>query len=520
MKNFFILYYNLTSLILNYRGVIAVSKDLGQEFYEYFPEFLSTFIDLLQTKDAEQLEYTFTALAYLFKSLWRCMIKNIDQVFKLLVPLLADTKPKYINNFAAESFAFVVRKVKDKEKFFKQIVVVLEKRQNGIVGCGKLLFYVLAGVPGQFNLCAEDILSVYLSALEDTSLDQNLLYELLSTIFSCITNEIHPQKCDILWTVIYKKIKSASENCLLSLMKLVQLLINHRGGIFVKDSSIWSRELVELIDKHERNDLLLEEISNAVVASLLASNIKFLQETLSFLIIKLLSTDNEILLLKITEKLIPCSYFENMILPKIMEKKIISVLSEKSLQLFSKIIELKSPPILSGIKFDKWKKFSLKISGPHNSMILSQHLDSLKEGEVKENALHALIILPHLTTLENYKEHLIKSFNFLFERISKNNDHQQKLHFAFLLIMECLAHLSNTPDEFYSSIKECLISEFNLFSAAVLYKDDILILNALDLCLNIIKYSSSAEKCISLTNFDKLHESLAAKLGKKKSKKK
>ncbi|KAG6800475.1 small subunit processome component 20 [Apis mellifera caucasica] len=87
--------------------VVAVSKDLQKDFYEYFPRCLIVIIDLLRTKDTEQIEYTFTSLAYLFKFLWRYLIQNIKTVFDLLLPLLADTQPTYVNNFAAESFAFV-----------------------------------------------------------------------------------------------------------------------------------------------------------------------------------------------------------------------------------------------------------------------------------------------------------------------------------------------------------------------------------------------------------------------------
>lgn len=497
--------------------MIALAEDLQKDFYDlYFPEFLSIIIDLLQTKDADQLEYTFTVLAYLFKSLGKYMKKNIGFVFNLLVPLLADTKPKYINNFAAESFAFVVRKIKNKEEFFKQVIETIEEKKIGVEGCGKLLFYVLAGVRGQFHSCAEDILGVYFTALEDSSLNQDLLFEVLSVILNCVSNEIHPQKCDVLWTVIYNKIDNLSENCLINFIKLLQLVINYRDGKLIQNSAVWSKKLVQLIDKHKENHLLLEEISNLVVASLCASNIKFLQETLSFLIIKLLSVDDEDLLLEITEKLIPCQFFESMILPKIIEKKIFSVLNAKTLHLLAKIIEIKSPPILSGMNFDKWRRFSLKVRCDKNSdnyKFLSQYLDSLREGEIKENALYVLIILPHLTSWEVFYENMKTYLSFLFERVSKNSDHQQKINFAFLLIMECMAHLASTPDEFLSSIEECFNSEFDIFSASVLHNDDIFILNTLDLCLNQIKNSSKVENYINQVNFDKLHESLAPQLG-------
>jgi U3 small nucleolar RNA-associated protein 20 len=48
-------------------------------------------------------------------------------VFNDLLPLLEDSKPDYVNNFAAESFAFVARKVKDKRAFLLLVLKTLKK---------------------------------------------------------------------------------------------------------------------------------------------------------------------------------------------------------------------------------------------------------------------------------------------------------------------------------------------------------------------------------------------------------
>lgn len=102
--------------------MVSLSKDLQKEFYSYYLQFLQHLIDLLNTKDTEVLEWTFVCLAYLFKNLWRYLIKDIKVVFVSLLPLLSNKKPEYINNFAAESFAFVARKVKDRQAFLSLIL--------------------------------------------------------------------------------------------------------------------------------------------------------------------------------------------------------------------------------------------------------------------------------------------------------------------------------------------------------------------------------------------------------------
>lgn len=110
--------------------VVALANDLRKDFYPYYSEFLAVLIDLLNTKDAEQLEWTFTCLAYLFKFLWRPLTKDVNVVFNNLLPLLSNTKPDYINNFAAESFAFVVRKVKDRQNFLNLILKSVKNNED------------------------------------------------------------------------------------------------------------------------------------------------------------------------------------------------------------------------------------------------------------------------------------------------------------------------------------------------------------------------------------------------------
>lgn len=113
-----------------YRLTVALAKDLQKEFYPYYADFLEILIDLLNSKDTEQLEWTFTCLAYLFKFLWRPLIKDINVVFNSLLPLLSDSKPDYINNFSAESFAFVARKVKDKKSFLNLLLKAIKNNPD------------------------------------------------------------------------------------------------------------------------------------------------------------------------------------------------------------------------------------------------------------------------------------------------------------------------------------------------------------------------------------------------------
>lgn len=122
----------MLQLILTYfcRLVVALARDLQKDFYQYYSEILTVLLELLNTKEAEQLEWTFTCLAYLFKFLWRPLSKDVSTVFYSLLPLLSDNQPEYINSFAAESFAFIVRKVKDHKTFLNLLLKAVQKKHD------------------------------------------------------------------------------------------------------------------------------------------------------------------------------------------------------------------------------------------------------------------------------------------------------------------------------------------------------------------------------------------------------
>ena len=62
--------------------VVQLARDLQKDFYPRFTSFFEVIVNILEThmKDWEVLEQAFSCLSYLFKFLWRYMIKDINQV--------------------------------------------------------------------------------------------------------------------------------------------------------------------------------------------------------------------------------------------------------------------------------------------------------------------------------------------------------------------------------------------------------------------------------------------------------
>lgn len=59
-----------------------LARDLQMDFYNYFPVIFQAIVKTLDTQNTEVLEWSFQCLSYLFKFLWRYMLKDLPTVYK------------------------------------------------------------------------------------------------------------------------------------------------------------------------------------------------------------------------------------------------------------------------------------------------------------------------------------------------------------------------------------------------------------------------------------------------------
>lgn len=62
--------------------VVQLARDLQTDFYPHFPDFFILITSLLDTKDTELLEWAFTCLSYLYKYLWRVIVKDMSNIYR------------------------------------------------------------------------------------------------------------------------------------------------------------------------------------------------------------------------------------------------------------------------------------------------------------------------------------------------------------------------------------------------------------------------------------------------------
>lgn len=132
---------------------------MREEFYAHFQKFFELLLKLLNTKDADQTEWTLVSLAYLFKILKPFLCKEISIVIQRILPLLSEKRqPDHIINFSVECFAFIVKNLKDKNSFLLTLLKAVKEEESYVMGCGKLFFEMTRGLNGQFHSKGEEFL--------------------------------------------------------------------------------------------------------------------------------------------------------------------------------------------------------------------------------------------------------------------------------------------------------------------------------------------------------------------------
>ena len=85
---------------------------------------------------------------------------------RLYSPLLGNKQKPYIQQFAAESFGFLMRKTRDPDSLFDLLFGSLEPTGILFQGVGSLCFEMLKGVRKQFHSSTETLLPVMFSKLK------------------------------------------------------------------------------------------------------------------------------------------------------------------------------------------------------------------------------------------------------------------------------------------------------------------------------------------------------------------
>ncbi|KRT84681.1 HEAT domain-containing protein [Oryctes borbonicus] len=490
--------------------LVAFVQDLHVDFYQYYPDFLNVLIDLLNTKDTEQLEWTFICLAYIFKLLWRILIKDIDNVFNLLLPLLSDDRPEYINNFAAEGFAFVARKVKDKKSFLLMILRTVQDTKDGISGSGRLLFEIVKGVNGQFHSCCEDWFSLYFELLQDNKFSSTLS-KITEEVIKHTVHNIHFQNSEVFWRIVTKYTYDTllgwrvrkQEKYLIQMLQCVGQAIEYRAGRFLLQPDCVIGELIELFSIEELPEDILLSATKIVILLLLSKNIGLSQEQASLLTRTVLNVQIVNVFLFFIENIFQYSSFEALILPSYLQYCLKCGLDDRSLKILAKLIQTKAPLVGSGVDVHNLGKYLIDFnSAPSNSLIndvLLKHITINKTDiyQNESNYVYSLICLPHIKNSIKIEKLLLDNITALCEIIEDGQNIKRCL-FLLLITLESAVRITE-----YSKLTKFQDSLFRYILPLCNSIEYIGALKILDMFLTVTK-----EETVNMENIMVIHKSL------------
>ncbi|XP_064489796.1 small subunit processome component 20 homolog [Ornithodoros turicata] len=244
--------------------VVALARDLQHYFYPSFPEFFRLICGHLNTQDTEILERIFMCLACLYKFLWRYMIKDIDQIFRLYIPLLSDQQKDYVRAFAAESFAFIMRKVPDKQELLSLIFGHLETNPKYTDGIGNLFFEMLKGVKGRLHSCAEMVLPLLLQEGLNGSMGcADLNRQALHITFMGLAAHVGNKDARDTTVVVWKSLQQAVGNIVATLdtneaenkkamhlenvLCLLNVWVTYKSGVLINDPEAVAQTLLPIV---------------------------------------------------------------------------------------------------------------------------------------------------------------------------------------------------------------------------------------------------------------------------------
>uniref|UniRef100_A0A8B9NWC6 UTP20 small subunit processome component n=1 Tax=Apteryx owenii TaxID=8824 RepID=A0A8B9NWC6_APTOW len=436
--------------------VVQLARDLQADFYPHFHDFFLAITKLLDTQDTELLEWTFTSLSYLYKYLWRLMVKDICNIYSLYSTLLAHHKA-HIRNFAAESFVFLMRKVSDKNALFNFMFLDLGEHPEKMGGVGQLLFEMCKGVRNMFHSCAMKLILLKLGPVTEAEIELPWVTvgEAFEQMIRSAVAHIHREHFDIVFKCLEESLldlqgKITKANCHVAseqmerILQAYLILVEHANGSKISRPEEVCQILIKLLQTPDLSASCCKTLLNTISALLLTENV-FLPDALTKEAIeKVFASEFEWrFLLDFSEVMFAMKQFERHFLPCFLEyiehcfSGIDALAKDEAMAILAKLILVKAePPTLGSMAFEKYPLIFTESSirqqtrkGGRTQVPVLDHVLSLIQLPENEDITDlsqpwvALVVLPHIRPID--KESIlpcVTSFtDFLFTAIDKGS---------------------------------------------------------------------------------------------------
>uniref|UniRef100_A0A803XPU0 UTP20 small subunit processome component n=1 Tax=Meleagris gallopavo TaxID=9103 RepID=A0A803XPU0_MELGA len=410
--------------------VVQLARDLQADFYPHFHDFFMAIVKLLDTQDTELLEWAFTSLSYLYKYLWRLMVKDISNIYSLYSTLLAHHK-LHIRNFAAESFVFLMRKVSDKNALFNLMFHDLEEHPKKVEGVGRLLFEMCKGVRNMFHSCTETALKLILVKLgpvteEETELPWITIGEAFEQMIRSAAVHIHREHFDVVFkclkqeSLLNLQSKITKVNCCMAseqmerVLQAYLILLEHANGSKISQPEEVCQVLIKMLQTPDLLSSCYKILLNTISALLLAENIHLPDSLTKEAIEKVLGSGIEwCFLLDFSEAMFKMKQFERHFLPCFLKyiehcfSDTDALKKDQATAVLAKLILVKAePPTVGSMAFEKYPLLFTESSSIRAEVPVLDHVLSLIQLQQNEDVTDlsqpwvALVVLPHIRPMD------------------------------------------------------------------------------------------------------------------------
>ncbi|KAM8982078.1 small subunit processome component 20 homolog [Sarcophilus harrisii] len=425
--------------------VVQLARDLQTDFYPNFKDFFLAITAILETQDTELLEWAFTSLSYLYKYLWRLMVKDMPNIYSLYSTLLAHHK-LHIRNFAAESFTFLMRKVSDQDALLNLMFLDLGKHPTKVEGVGQLLFEMCKGVRNMFHSCASKAVGVILRKLGPVTetkaqLPWHLVAEALRQMVKSSAAYVYKDHFGVFWECLQESLLELQDKMSTSccsggsdqmerLLQIYLILVRHASGSKIGQPEAICTTILQTLDIPDLSTSCRKVLLEVISALVLGENISLPETLIRKAVEKTFESGFERrLIFDFSSGMFSMKQFEQLFLPTLLEYVENCFLAEdaaakeEALAILAKLILNKAPPPTMGsMAIEKYPlTFKARPLGPRTRQkrtrtgseseqllvlghILSQiQLPPSTETGSLSHLWAALVVLPHLRPMEREK---------------------------------------------------------------------------------------------------------------------
>ncbi|XP_056281018.1 small subunit processome component 20 homolog isoform X2 [Pseudoliparis swirei] len=316
--------------------VVQLARDLQTDFYPHFPDFFILITSLLDTKDTGVLEWAFTCLSFLYKYMWRVMVKDMTNIYSLNSTLF-EHKKEHIRNFAAESFSFLMRKVPDLDALLSHVFSDLQQHPDKAEGTGQLLFEMCKGVRKMFHSCATKAFPVALRKLGPStntgvSLPWDTVKKALDHMAQAAANHVDREHFLVLWeslqvsvVEVLAVVEDKGEEAELAteqlerLLVILHTLVSHKNGAKITKPEAVCQTVLRLIQSSSLSASCSRLLLQITSSLLLGENVALPKALTQEMVQKVFgSTVGQDLILEFTKEMFTMKQFEQLFLPSLL----------------------------------------------------------------------------------------------------------------------------------------------------------------------------------------------------------